>query len=585
MLDQRNLIFAIVASIAILIAFQFLYDAPRREANLARQAALQQTAEQAAEPAVRSAPDPGEAAPLAEPAPESELVPRAQALAASPRITIDTPRLSGSIALKGAQIDDLTLDEYRLTLEPDSPTVTLLSPLGSVNTYFAEFGWSQNTGGNLALPGLDTVWTANRTILTPETPVTLTWDNGEGLRFRRTIAIDADYMFTVTQQIENDGNEPITLFPFGLISRHGTPETSRFFILHEGPIGVFDGVLDQTDYDDVQDADDGRIVETSTGGWIGFTDKYWLVALVPDQKMAVETSLNHRIAGGDDRYRADYLWDGVEVPAGGQAEVTNRLFAGAKVVRTLDSYKSGLDIPLFDRAVDFGIMFFLTKPIFIVLRYFTEIIGNFGLSILLLTVLVKLLFFPLANKSYRAMSKMKLLAPQLKEIREQHKDNRAEQQKAMMDLYKREKAHPVSGCLPMVVQIPVFFALYKVLFVTIEMRHTPFYGWIQDLSAPDPINLFTAFTLIPWDPPALIPAIGIWPILMGLSMWLQQRLNPQPTDQMQARIFMFLPFFFTFLLASFPAGLVIYWTWNNLLSVTQQWVIMRRAGIKNPAAV
>ena len=585
MLDQRNLIFAIVASIAILIAFQFLYDAPRREANLARQAALQQTAEQAAEPAVRSAPDPGEAAPLAEPAPESELVPRAQALAASPRITIDTPRLSGSIALKGAQIDDLTLDEYRLTLEPDSPTVTLLSPLGSVNTYFAEFGWSQNTGGNLALPGLDTVWTANRTILTPETPVTLTWDNGEGLRFRRTIAIDADYMFTVTQQIENYGTEYITLFPFGLISRRGTPETSRFFILHEGPIGVFDGVLDQTDYDDVQDADDGRIVETTTGGWIGFTDKYWLVALVPDQQQAVTTSLNHRIAGGDDRYRADYLWNGVEVPAGGQAEVTNRLFAGAKVVRTLDGYRNGIDIPLFDRAVDFGIWFFLTKPIFIVLRYFTEIIGNFGLSILLLTVLVKLLFFPLANKSYRAMSKMKLLAPQLKEIREQHKDNRAEQQKAMMDLYKREKAHPVSGCLPMVVQIPVFFALYKVLFVTIEMRHTPFYGWIQDLSAPDPINLFTAFTLIPWDPPALIPAIGIWPILMGLSMWLQQRLNPQPTDQMQARIFMFLPFFFTFLLASFPAGLVIYWTWNNLLSVTQQWVIMRRAGIKNPAAV
>jgi YidC/Oxa1 family membrane protein insertase len=586
MLEQRNLILAIAVSVAILLGFQIFYDAPRREAEQARQAALRST-EQVQDQSTSNRPVPADrneaGAQVSVPGSESRNLPRAEALAISPRVNIDTDKLFGSISLRGAQIDDLILNNYNEELEDGSPRVTLLSPSQSENGYFAEFGWSAAGDAGIKLPGLDTLWTSNRETLTATTPVTLTWDNGEGLRFERTIALDEDYLFTVSQRVVNYGTASVTLFPFGLISRHGTPKTTRFFILHEGAIGVFDEILEQVDYGDMED--DGPIEETSVGGWIGITDKYWLVALVPDQREAITASFNHRLAGDEDRYRIDYLRDGVEIAAGDQVEVTNRLFAGAKVVRILDRYKKTLEIPLFDRAVDFGVLFFLTKPMFIVLRYLSDFVGNFGIGILLLTVIVKIIFFPLANKSYRAMSKMKLLAPEMKKIKERHKDSRQDQQKAMMELYKREKANPVSGCLPIVVQIPVFFALYKVLFVTIEMRHTPFFGWIHDLSAPDPLNLFEAFGMLQWGPPEIIPIIGIWPILMGLSMWLQQRLNPQPTDPMQARIFMFLPFFFVFLLGGFPAGLVIYWTWNNLLSVAQQWVIMRRAGVKNPAAI
>ena len=589
--DQKNLILAIAASVAILVGFQFFFEAPRREAAIERQQVQEQQAQSqtqapnvpgaAIPPTVQTVPQ----APVAGQTQTAPVAPadRAAVVAETPRVAIETGRLRGSISLTGGILDDLTLINYRETIDPTSPQVVLLSPAGSLNPYFAEFGWSSARDAPVKVPDAATVWIASAGTLTPERPVLLTWDNGEGLRFEREIAVDDNFLFTVTQRVFNGGPAAVTLFPFGLISRSGTPETSRFFILHEGPLGVFGGTVDRFDYDDLQD--EGRIAITSTGGWIGITDKYWLMALIPDQSVNITAGFGHRLDGGIDKYQADFLQsNGVNIAAGASTVVTNRLFAGAREVDVINGYNEALGIERFDLAIDWGWLPFLTKPFFIALKFLSEWSGNFGLAIIMLTILIKIAFFPLANRSYRAMSKMKLLQPEMKEIKERFGEDKQRQQQEMMALYKREGANPVSGCLPIFIQIPVFFALYNILFVTIEMRHAPFYGWIHDLSAPDPFNIFNLFGLIPWTPPALIPAIGIWPILMGLSMWAQQRINPQPTDPMQARIFMFLPFLFTFILAPFPAGLVIYWTVNNVLSVGQQWFIMRRAGVKNPAA-
>ncbi len=370
---------------------------------------------------------------------------------------------------------------------------------------------------------------------------------------------------------------PVTLYPYGLVSRTGTPPTLGFFILHEGLLGVINDQLREVDYDELQE--DGKIEGTSQGGWLGITDKYWLVALVPDQKAQLRTNFRHTLQNREDKYQVDYLSSAVVVQPNSSNEISNRLFAGAKEVKLLDAYEADLGISRFDLAVDFGWFYFLTKPIFYVLIYFFEWLGNFGLAILLLTVIIKIAFFPLANKSYAAMSRMKQLQPKMTKLKERYGDDRAKMNEAMMKLYKDEKVNPAAGCFPMLIQIPVFFALYKVLFVAIEMRHAPFYGWIQDLSAPDPTSLFTLFGLIPWSPPEFL-MIGIWPIIMGATMYLQQKLNPAPADPMQAKIFMFLPFIFTFMLAQFPAGLVIYWAWNNILSIAQQYAIMKRMGVK-----
>jgi len=367
----------------------------------------------------------------------------------------------------------------------------------------------------------------------------------------------------------------VTLFPYGRMRRAGTPETLDFYILHEGPMGVFDGTLAEVDYDDLQE--DGRITHSSTGGWIGITDKYWLAAIIPDQREEVQSQFVYSSDGGD-AYQADYLGEAKVLPAGAVTSYTSRFFAGAKQARLMDNYRDELGIDRFDLAIDFGWFFYITKPIFYALLFFTDILGNFGLAILALTVLIKLAFFPLANKSYASMSRMKALQPQMTELRERYPNDKQKMQQELMALYKREKVNPVSGCLPIALQIPVFFALYKVLFVTIEMRHAPFYGWIRDLSAPDPTTLFNLFGLIPWDPPWSF-ALGVWPLIMGATMFLQQKMNPQPADPIQAKMFMLMPFFFMFILAGFPAGLVIYWAWNNILSVAQQYVIMRRMGV------
>jgi YidC/Oxa1 family membrane protein insertase len=571
-MDQRNLFIAIGVSLLILLGsqtlMQELYPPPPPGADV-----TQTQDGQAAGPGAPSAPStvpqaPGGTAPAVAPA-----VQRAQKLQEAPRVAIETARLSGSIALRGGRIDDLVMRDYRVAVEKDSANVVLLSPSGTQHGFYAQFGWVAGSTGT-PVPNDDTIWASSGGKLTPDTPVTLTWDNGEGLLFSREIAVDRNYMFTVTDKAEATGTTAASLYPYGLIGRDGTPATSGFFILHEGPIAVFNETLEEFDYDDLQDS--GTINYESTGGWLGITDKYWLAALIPDQNAQFKARLLHSMVEGRDKYQTDFLSNNALAVAPGQpAEVTTRLFAGAKEVNLLDGYQEDLGVPLFDRAVDFGWFYFLTKPLFYVLDWLYGIVGNFGIAILIVTLAIKIVFFPLANKSYKAMSRMKLLQPKMQELKEKYGDDRQKFQQEMMAMYKREKINPAAGCIPILIQIPVFFALYKVLFVSIEMRHAPFFGWIQDLSAPDPTNVFELFGLIPWNTPDFLH-FGVWPLIMGATMFLQQRLNPQPTDPIQARMFQFMPIIFTIFLAGFPAGLVIYWAWNNSLSILQQWIIMRR---------
>lgn len=587
MIDNRNMILAVVLSIAILVGFEMFFaktrPTPPPDSQAQSQQAPSATASKTAPPASgpqtpdrpTAAQAPATAVPTIPGLPTvAQAKPRQNILKQTPRVKINTPRLHGSISLVGGRIDDLTLADYRETLDPDSDEIVLLIPKGDQMAYYAEFGWV--SGDGQPMPGPDTLWRASGKTLSSETPVTLTWDNGQGLKFNRTFSVDDKYMFTVTQAVANTGSNTATLYPYGLISRRTTPEVSGFYIIHEGLMGVGNSTLKEIDYDDLQEQ--GQVKGTTTGGWLGITDKYWLTALVPDQKTQVKTRFYYRKESGDDVYQVDYLSDPVSVAPGTNTVVENRLFAGAKEVSIMDGYNETLMIDRFDLTIDFGWFYFLTKPIFYALLYINGVVQNFGVSIILLTVFIKLAFFPLANKSYTSMSRMKKLAPQMKDLRERFGDDKQRLNQEMMELYKREKVNPASGCLPILIQIPVFFALYKVLFVNIEMRQAPFFGWIKDLSAADPTSMFNLFGLIPWTPPDFL-MIGVWPLIMGVSMYLQQKLNPQPADPMQARIFQFLPIMFTFLLARFPAGLVIYWAVNNVLSMAQQWVIMKRMGI------
>ncbi len=579
MQDQRNLLLAIVLSVAILFGFQMLFVPPPPPPAPAQ-------TEQADVGDVDVPVAPG--APAGSPGLEITDGDQTadEGAVATPRVPIETGlggRLIGSIALVGARLDDLVLTDYRESVAPDSPQITLLSPPGSAHPYFVDFGWAANDRARSDLmPTPKTLWQTTDSALSPENPVTLTWDNGAGLIFTRTISVDRNYMFTITQEVRNTTGGDIVIRPYGLISRTDEPDTLGFYILHEGPIGTFNGELSEVDYEDVREV--GTISNSSTGGWIGITDKYWLAALIPDQMMAIDARFVYSKPRNRDKFQADYLGAPVVVPASGQTEVTSRLFAGAKEVTLIDGYRDEYQIALFDRAVDFGIFYYLTKPLFYVLHEIAlffggfGFVGNFGLAILVLTVGIKLIFFPLANKSYIAMSKLKKLQPEMMRLREAYGDDRQKLNTEVMALYKREKANPLAGCLPILIQIPVFFALYKVLFVSIEMRHAPFYGWIKDLSEKDPTTIFNLFGLIPYTPPDFL-TIGVWPLLMGLTMFLQQKLNPAPPDPIQARVLMALPIIFVFLFATFPAGLVIYWTWNNVLSIAQQWVIMRRMGV------
>ncbi len=576
-MDQKNLILAIAMSLAILLGWQMLVEKPQQEARLAeeqRQAELAgRNPDSIGVPAVPSpgtGPRTGAGAP-AVPRDRDEII------AETTRVNIETPSYTGSINLTGGRFDDLVLRNYRQTVEPDSPNITLLSPRGSNNPYFAEFGWL--TGNGTVTGGGRTAWSADRDTLTVDTPVVLTARTEEGLLLTRTIAVDERYMFTVTDRVENTGGTAINVTPFGRVTRVNEPDTLGFFILHEGPIGVLDESLHEIDYDDLEDEPERPQSFESTGGWLGFTDIYWLTALVPGNDEKVDARfLFDTTAAGAKLYQADFRSEATSLAPGQGVENTHQLFAGAKVFKVLKNYEEKFGIERFEMAIDFGWFFFLTKPLLQVIIFSADFLGNFGLAILAVTVIIKLFFFPLANKSYRSMSAMKALQPKMTELREKYADDKQKMQQELMAMYRREKVNPVSGCLPIALQIPVFFALYKVLFVSIEMRHAPFFGWVQDLSAPDPLNLFTLFGMIDWVPPFGL-MLGVWPILMGITMFAQQKLNPAPADPIQARIFMLMPLIFMIFLASFPVGLVIYWTWNNLLSIAQQYVIMRRMGV------
>ncbi|MGO8919470.1 MAG: membrane protein insertase YidC [Stellaceae bacterium] len=579
-MDQnRNVILALVISFAILFGWQLLLPSKPKPPQPLPQQSEQQS--QPGTPAPGTAPGTVAAAETAKP--------RDEVLAETPRVEIRTPKVSGSIDLIGARLDDLTLLDYNETADPKSPKIELLSPDGSEHPYYADFGWTPPEGSAVKLPGPETRWTASGKLLTPQQPVDLTWDNGVGLRFKRRYAIDDNYMFTVTQTVENSSGQPVSLSAFGRIVRVGEPPASATYLLHEGPLAVLNGTLhdggwwaspDKYNYSDVKK---GPVIDTTTGGWLGFTDKYWLTALIPAQQAPVTTKVRYNGEGHRDVFQADFYGSEQLVPAHGALSTEDRFFAGAKEVHLLDYYESALAIPRFDRAIDFGLFYWITKPIFLALDFFSTRIfydasGSFGLSILLLTLCIKGLFFPLANKSYRAMGKMKALQPEMQKLRERFGEDKARLNQEMMALYKRVGANPMAGCLPIFIQIPVFFSLYKVLYVTIEMRHAPFYGWIRDLSAPDPTSFANLFGLLHFTPPSIL-MIGAWPLIMGVTMFLQQKLNPAPPDPMQAKMFMALPFVFTYMLAQFASGLVIYWAWNNLLSITQQWLIMRQAGV------
>lgn len=577
--DQRNLILAVALSVGILLAFDWLFLQPQQEAQRQAQLEQQQASEQPAPADEIDAPSRPQPGVTGGAAPEQRS--RAEALNDSPRINIETPRLHGSLKARGGRIDDLTLADYYQTTKRESE-VELLSPAGAPKPYYAEFGWVPAPNSQVALPGSDTLWDVSGDTLSPGQPVTKRWSNDQGLTFERTVAVDENYMFTVTERVTNESGEPVQLYPYALVSRHGEPETLGFFIMHEGPIGVLNETLYEHGYGEL--ADDGRKVYDARGGWLGITDKYWLVSVIPPQNEQVQARFLHTpaTAGKRQRYQTDYLGSLRQIAPGETAEVTHRLFAGAKEVDLLDGYSEELGLYNFNRAVDFGMFWFMTIPFFHALDFFGNLTGNFGVAIILFTVILRLVMFPLANKSFKELGRMKELQPQMKALQERHADDRERLQKELMELYKREKVNPVSGCLPILLQIPIFFALYKVLFVTIEMRHAPFFGWIEDLSARDPTSLFNLFGLLPYGVPDFLQ-IGIWPLIMGLTMWAQQKLNPAPTDPMQARVMMLLPPVFTVLLASFPAGLVIYWATSNALSIAQQWVIMRTTSKKKEA--
>jgi YidC/Oxa1 family membrane protein insertase len=514
--------------------------------------------------------------PAAQPAGQ-QVASRDEALARSPRVTFATPQLLGSIALKGARIDDVRLARHREELDPKSPPVPVLSPPGGEHPYYAEFGWSASDAA-IKVPGPDSLWTASSTTLAPGKPVHLTWDNGAGLLYVLDVGLDENFMFEVKQAVENKTDKPVTLFPWGLIVRIGEHKAEGTYVLHEGPYGVFNGSLKEFSYSDFKDNKVQKL--STTGGWVGITDKYWMATLAPDQKTKVDVTLKGTGGGADIKYQIDYVGPSVTVAPGGSGGYDSHLFAGAKIVRVIDAYRENLGIDRFDLTIDWGWFWFFTKPMFWLLEWLYAQIGNFGVAILILTVIVKAIFFPLANKSYAAMSKMKALQPEMEKLKQRYGEDKQRMNQELMQLYRREKVNPAAGCLPILVQIPVFFALYKVLYTTIEMRHQPFFGWIKDLSAPDPLTILTGFGLFHWQIPEILHFfnIGIWPLIMGVTMYLQQKLNPAPADPVQARVFQFLPIMFTFMLAPFSAGLVIYWAWSNTLSIAQQYYIMKKHG-------
>ena len=570
--EQKNLFLAIGLSVAIIIVFQLLFP---------QQSVMSPT----------STNDIEEIQPATS-IDDNQVVSRTivkskeDIIVLSDRVNIQNPLLSGSINLTGAILDDLVLLKYKESLNDDSKNINLFSPEETANPYYIEFGWKKlsNNSSVIDLPMRDTQWSATASNLTPNSPVTLVWTNNQNVTFKIHFEIDDNYLFNVSQIIENNSSSNIEVFPYRLIKRINLPDTINFFILHEGLISLLNDELLEKDYGDLQDDCSTTNSEKklfcdqkSKGGWLGFTDKYWMSALIPDPDETINANYRHSNNGKDD-FRVGYVGKVFEIKPQSTHLYNGKIFAGAKSLKILDNYKNNNNITRFTDAIDWGWFSFLTKPISYAINWFYGYAGNFGLAIIAFTILMRLILFPLAHTSFKSMAKMKKLQPEMQRLKETYPDDRKQMQQELMALYKREGANPIAGCLPLIVQIPIFFSLYKVLFCTIEMYHAPFYGWIHDLSAPDPLGILTLFGIISWDVPVFlsIANIGILPIFMGFTMWLQQKLNPAPTDPTQAKIFKFLPFVFTFILAGFAAGLVLYWSVNNILSITQQWIIQRK---------
>ncbi|MDK4740701.1 membrane protein insertase YidC [Rhizobium sp. CNPSo 3464] len=581
--NNRNYFIAIALSVLIVLAWQFFYMNPRLDAQRqAEQAAKLQQQTQQAQSTQTQAPAAGTPVNGSLPA-NDQTAPttlnRDQSVAktSSSRVAIDTAALAGSINLEGARLDDLQLKTYHETVDKSSPIITLFSPADTKDGYFTELGYigSDATG---AVPGPSTIWTlSGGDKLTEKTPVTLSYTNDKGITFTRTISVDDHYMFTITDKVANAGQAPVSLSSYGRVTRYNKPTTPTAYVLHEGFIGVIgdDGLI-ETKYTAAEK--EAVNPAKATGGWLGITDKYWAATIVPPQSTAYDAHFSH-FTDGQPRYQADYKQDAITIAPGQSQELKSLVFAGAKEVPVIDRYETSYSIPRFDRLIDWGWFYFITKPMFKLMDFFFHFFGNFGVAILCTTIVVKALFFPLASKQYASMANMKRMQPKMEELKAKFGDDRMGLQQATMQLYKEEKINPIAGCWPVLLQIPIFFSLYKVIYITIEMRHAPFFGWIQDLSAPDPTSIVNLFGLLPFAAPTILH-LGVWPLIMGVTMFLQMRMNPTPPDPTQAMIFNWMPLVFMFMLSSFPAGLVIYWAWNNTLSVIQQSIIMKRHGVK-----
>ena len=556
-MDTKNVIAAISLSAAVIVLYSLFFqpDPATIKQNLAEQNKIENNTD----------------TPSLDKNENFSKLSRTDALKENDRIQFENGSVVGSISLKGAAIDDLTFKEYNVELNKNEKII-LLNPRNVEDGYLIESGFV-STNKNIDIPDASTVWeiTGNKR-LTNNNPIKLTWSNTQGITFEKHISLDDQFLFTVKEKIINSSDKSYNFYSYGQIIRNELPEISGFYILHEGFLSVLDDELIEEDYDDIQDK---KFTQIAQDGFVAISDKFWVTSVIPPKGKEFKTTFDYK-----NKFRANYIsTKGIEVKANSSIEEKIQIIVAAKRVNVIDGYAENLNINKFDLAIDWGFMYFITKPLFFVLDYFFKLLGNYGLAIIAVTICIRLAFFPLANFSFKSMGKMKLLAPEMARLKELHKDDKMKLQQAMMALYKKEKVNPMSGCLPILVQIPVFFALYKVLFVTIEMRHMPFYGWIHDLSDRDPTSLFNVFGLIPWDPPSFL-LIGAWPIIMGITMWIQQKLNPTPPDPIQAKIFMFFPVFLTVILAPFPAGLVIYWSFNNIFTMIQQYIVQRKMTIK-----
>jgi YidC/Oxa1 family membrane protein insertase len=581
--DTKNLAIAIALSLAILLGFQYFYEMPRekaRQAEMAQKREAQAAAQKAspAQPAVT----PAQAAASA-----GQPVSRPDALGLSQRISIDADAVSGTVSTLGGRFDDLVLKRYQDTIKKDSKAVTLLHPQGTADGYYAFFGFTAPDGSAGAMPGPNTIWQATAgEKLTPATPITLTYENGQGLTFKRVVKVDKNYLFTVTDTVVNAGAAPVTLQPYGAIRRHAKTKEPPDPVNHQGMVGMFDNKLKKITYQKLEKGE--ALQQTSLGGWLGFTDKYWLAALIPDQKAKIEGAFKVTQLPNEEVFESSYLVAPVALGVGQSLTTTQYLYAGSKRVSELRALGQQLSLHEFADAVDWGILWFLTKPFYAMLMFFNGLVANnIGVAILIVTVVIKVVTFPLVYTSYKSFAKLRDLAPKMAEIKERFAADVQRQQQETMKLYQTEKINPVAGCIPALLQMPIFFALFKVLSISLELRHAPFYGWIPDLSAKDPTTVFNLFGLLPYDPTALpligtFLAIGAWPILYGISFWLLQKMQPTATDPMQAQIFALMPWIFVFVFAGFGSGLVIYYTWSNLLTIVQQYVIAKRSGTSNP---